>query len=123
VTTVDILAICAAGAGLAMVASPVFQIRRMRRTRSSRDVSLLYLSLLNLGFIVWLAYALALANPAMIVSNAASFSFMTLTIFLALRYRRGRGDGDGAEAGSVRGAPVTEAGGRSASHGDDATPG
>jgi uncharacterized protein with PQ loop repeat len=89
VTTVDILAICAAGAGLAMAASPLLQIRRMRRTRSSRDVSLLYLGLLNVGFIIWLGYALALGNPAMIVSNSASFSVMTVTILTALRYRRG----------------------------------
>jgi uncharacterized protein with PQ loop repeat len=89
VTTVDVLAIGAACAGLAMAASPLLQIRRMRRTRSSRDVSLLYLSLLNVGFLIWLAYGLALGNPAMIVSNSASFSFMTVTIVTALRYRRG----------------------------------
>jgi MtN3 and saliva related transmembrane protein len=88
VTTVDALAIGAACAGLAMAASPLLQIRRMRRTRSSRDVSLLYLSLLNVGFIIWLAYALALANPAMIVSNSASFAVMTITIVTALRFRR-----------------------------------
>jgi MtN3 and saliva related transmembrane protein len=108
VTTVDILAICAAGAGLAMAASPVLQIRRMRRTRSSRDVSLLYLSLLSVGFIFWLAYGLALGNPAMIVSNSASFAVMIITIATAVRFRR-------AGAGRVEvltpdgGAPVAPA--------------
>lgn len=113
-TTVDILAICAAGAGLAMAASPVLQIRRMRRTRSSRDVSLLYLSLLSVGFIFWLAYGLALGNAAMIVSNSASFSFMAVTILIALRYRRGHADGDAVGAVLESGAPAASADGRSA---------
>lgn len=87
-TTVDILAVAAVIAGLVMAGSPILQIRRMRRTRSSMDVSLLYLSLLSLGLVVWLAYGLALGNPAMIVSNSASLAVMTVTIATALRYRR-----------------------------------
>ncbi len=87
-TTVDILAVAAVVAGLVMAGSPILQIRRMRRTRSSMDVSLLYLSLLSLGLIVWLAYGLALGNLAMIVSNSASLSVMILTIATAFRYRR-----------------------------------
>ena len=41
--TADILAVCATIAGVLMAAAPFLQIRRMRRTRSSNDVSLLYL--------------------------------------------------------------------------------
>ena len=87
--TVDVLATCATIAGVLMAMSPVLQIRRMRRTRSSNDVSLLYLSMLAGGFIVWLAYGLSLNNWAMIISNVASMVFMAITIVVALTYRRG----------------------------------
>ncbi|MES1239903.1 MAG: SemiSWEET family transporter, partial [Chloroflexota bacterium] len=69
--TVDILATCATIAGVIMAMSPFLQIRRMRRTRSSNDVSLLYLTMLAGGFIVWLAYGISLTNWAMMISNTA----------------------------------------------------
>ena len=50
----DILAVCATIAGVLMALSPFLQIRRMRRTRSSNDVSLLYLSMLAGGWIAGL---------------------------------------------------------------------
>ncbi len=84
----DILAVCATIAGVLMAAAPFLQIRRMRRTRSSNDVSLLYLSMLAGGFIVWLAYGVSITNWAMIISNTASLVFMTITIVVALSYRR-----------------------------------
>ena len=77
----------------------------MRRTRSSHDVSLLYLSMLAGGFVVWLAYGLSICNWAMIISNTASLMFMTITIVVALSYRRagaraGRGRRGGAHTGT-----------------------
>lgn len=89
-TTLELLATVATIAGVLMAISPVLQVRRMFRTRSSNDVSLLYLSMLCVGFIAWLAYGLALANPAMIISNTASLVFMSATILIALSFRRGR---------------------------------
>lgn len=90
-TTPEILAIAATIAGVLMAAAPFLQIRRMLHTRSSRDVSLLYLSLLEVGFVLWLAYGWAIGNPAMIISNIASLGFMTVTIGAALVFRRGKG--------------------------------
>jgi len=89
VTTSDFLAIGATCAGLAMALSPVLQIRRMRRTRSSNDLSLLYLSLLDLGFVMWIAYGLSIGNWVVVGTNTASLTFMSVTILIALRYRRG----------------------------------
>ena len=88
-TTTDILAVGATIAGLAMAFSPILQIRRMRRTRSSNDVSLLYLGLLCVGFVVWVAYGVAIPNWVLVGTNAASLGFMVFTILVALRYRRG----------------------------------
>jgi len=89
VSTADTLAVLATIAGLLMAISPVLQIRRMRRTRSSNDISLLYLTLLCGGFTVWLAYGYTIGNPAMLISNTASLTFMVITIAVALAYRRG----------------------------------
>ena len=91
-TNTDLLGIAATIAGVLMAVSPFFQIRRMRTTGSSRDFSLLYASLLCVGFVAWFTYGLALGNAPMIVSNLASLSFMTVTILVALAYRR-RPDG------------------------------
>jgi uncharacterized protein with PQ loop repeat len=88
-TTSDLLAVGATTAGLAMALSPVLQIRRMRRTRSSYDLSLQYLSLLDLGFVMWVAYGVSISNWVIVATNAASLTFMTVTILVALRYRRG----------------------------------
>lgn len=107
-TTTDILAVFATIAGLAMALSPVLQIRRMRRTRSSRDVSLQYLGLLTLGFVLWIAYGVSIPNWVLVGTNTASFSVMVVTILVALRYRRGgsrQADaGRAAETGASEGA-------------------
>lgn len=84
----DVLAIGATAAGLAMALSPVLQIRRMRRTRSSNDVSLLYLSLLDLGFVIWIAYGYSIGNWVIVGTNGASLTIMAITILVALRFRR-----------------------------------
>jgi uncharacterized protein with PQ loop repeat len=105
--TVGILAVTATIAGLLMAVSPILQVRRMSRTRSSNDVSLLYLTMLCGGFIAWLAYGYALGNAAMIIANTASLVFMTFTIIVALRYRRG--GAKRAAAGEAALTPVAEA--------------
>ncbi len=88
VDSAEALAEYQAGKRARKAAAPFLQIRRMRRTRSSNDVSLLYLSMLAGGFIVWLAYGVSITNWAMIISNTASLVFMTITIVVALSYRR-----------------------------------
>jgi len=104
VTNTEVLAIVATMAGLLMAVSPVLQVRRMFRTRSSNDVSLLYLSMLCGGFVAWLAYGYSLGNPAMIISNTASLGFMAFTILVALRFRRA--GAKRAAAGAAALAPV-----------------
>ncbi len=88
-STSDVLAVLATIAGLAMAFSPTLQIRRMRRTRSSNDVSLLYLGMLSLGFVVWISYGVSIPNWVVVGTNAASLTIMAVTILVALRYRRG----------------------------------
>lgn len=58
--------------------------------RSSADVSIGYLALLQLGFIVWLTYGLTLSNAAMVIATIASLLFGATTILFALRLRTPR---------------------------------
>ena len=85
---IDLLAAAAATWGIAMAAAPLLQIRRMRRTGSSADLSLGYLGVLQVGFVLWLSYGLALRNPALIVANVASLGFGLTTLTIAWRMRR-----------------------------------
>ena len=84
----EYLAIAATLTGILMALAPSLQIRRMLATRSSRDVSIGYLTLLDLGFVIWISYGLSIWNWALIISNAASLTFMTITILVAYSFRR-----------------------------------
>lgn len=86
VTTV--LAFTAATWGVAMAVSPVLQIRKIVKHRSSHGVSLGYMSVLFIGFLLWLAYGIALANWAMIVPNVVAAIVIVATMLVARRYRR-----------------------------------
>jgi uncharacterized protein with PQ loop repeat len=88
VSTAEMLGTAALIAGLLMAVSPTLQIRRMLQTRSSRDYSLGYPALLSAGFVLWLAYGVAIWNPPMMISNTASLTVMLATIAVALRLRR-----------------------------------
>ena len=88
--------------------SPLLQIRRMRETRSSRDVSVPYFLVLNVGFLLWFAYGLASSNLTVALPNIVAFTVGTLTIVIALRLRRApgaagsrQGNGAGSSSSSV----------------------
>jgi MtN3 and saliva related transmembrane protein len=57
---VTVLAISAATWGIAMAVSPVLQIRKIVHHRSSHGVSVGYMSVLFVGFLLWLSYGNAL---------------------------------------------------------------
>jgi uncharacterized protein with PQ loop repeat len=86
VTTV--LAFTAATWGVAMAVSPVLQIRKILKHRSSHGVSLGYMSVLFVGFLLWLAYGIALENWAMIVPNVVAAIVIVATMLVARKYRR-----------------------------------
>ena len=82
------LAVAAAAWGVMMGVSPVLQIRRMLRQRSSRDVSVGYFSVLLVGFLLWISYGIASRNLALIVPNAVALLIGVSTVAIALRLRR-----------------------------------
>ena len=83
----DVLGAIAASWGVLMALSPLLQIRRMRNRRSSADVSVTYLAVLQVGFTLWLAYGLSLSNLAIIVPNLVALVIGGVTIAIAHRYR------------------------------------
>ena len=84
----SILALVATAWGIAMGLSPTLQIRQMLQTRSSRDVSLGYLLVLDVGFLLWLSYGISIANWALIASNTVALTVGTITIAVVAHLRR-----------------------------------
>jgi len=81
------LAVAAAAWGVLMGVSPVLQIRRMVRQRSSRDVSIGYFSVLLVGFGMWISYGIASRNLALIVPNTVALLIGVSTVAIAVRLR------------------------------------
>lgn len=87
---IDSLGLLAASWGVFMAIAPLLQIRRMVVRRSSADVSLAYLSVLEIGFLLWVAYGIALGNLALIVPNSVAFLVGVVTMGVAWVLRHGR---------------------------------
>ena len=86
-TVTTTLGLAAAVFGVAMGLSPLLQVRHMVTRGSSADVSLPFLLVLLAGFMLWLAYGVALGNAALIVSNAVAITSYAITTAAVLRLR------------------------------------
>jgi len=84
----DTLGPVAAAYGVLMAISPLLQIRRMLQTRSSADVSIGYLAVIEVGFGLWVAYGLSLPNLALAIPNTVALVVGLVTIAIAFRLRR-----------------------------------
>jgi len=73
--------------GVLMSLAPFLQARKMRQRRSSRDVSILYLGVLVVGFGLYLTYGISISNRLLIVTNMVSIAATTTTLLIALAYR------------------------------------
>lgn len=87
------LAVAAGTWGVIMSLAPLLQIRTIVRNRSSADVSLGYLAILLVGFVLWLAYAVAIGNAPLLVANACNVVANVATIAVVLRFRPDAEDG------------------------------
>jgi len=88
VSPTSVLAVAAASCGIAMGLSPLLQLRRVAIRRSSADVSVAYLGVLLVGFMLWLSYGIALHDAPLIVSNVVALATNVVTIATVLRFRR-----------------------------------
>jgi uncharacterized protein with PQ loop repeat len=85
---VSVLAVSASAWGVLMGLSPVLQIRRMLRERSSRQVSLSYFAILLAGFLLWISYGIAARNVWLVVPNSIALLVGLTLVAVALRLRR-----------------------------------
>jgi MtN3 and saliva related transmembrane protein len=85
----EALGAAAAAWGVLMAISPLLQIRRMLTRRSSGDVSITYLLVLEFGFFLWIGYGIALGNPFIFFPNTVAAVVGALTMLVAWVYRDG----------------------------------
>ena len=72
-----------------MAISPILQIHRMAERRSSADVSIAYLSVLQFGFVLWIGYGIALGNPVIAIPNTVAALVGAVTMVVAWFLRHG----------------------------------
>lgn len=82
------LAVAVTVYGAAGALASILQLRRIRSRRSSRDVSLGYLAVVDAGYLLWLAYGVAIDNLPLILVDALGAVAMSLTISVAVRTGR-----------------------------------
>jgi uncharacterized protein with PQ loop repeat len=85
----ETLGVAAAAWGVLMAISPLLQIRRMLERRSSADVSIAYLAVLQFGFVLWVGYGIALGNPVIALPNSVAALIGALTMVVAWLLRSG----------------------------------
>ncbi len=72
--------------GVLMSLAPLLQATKIRRRRSSKDVSILYLVVLVVGFSLYLAYGISISNRLLIVTNTVSIVATATTLLVAFRF-------------------------------------
>lgn len=81
------LGIIAATWAIVMALAPLLQIREILRCRNSSGLSVAYLLVLIVGFVLWVAYGTATGDLPLIVPNTLAAIVMSVTVLIALRYR------------------------------------
>ena len=74
-------------AGLMTTFSAVPQIVKAAKTKSTGDLSLAYIGVLDVGTVLWMAYGLLINSLPLVVWNVVSFSFASFLVFLKLKYK------------------------------------
>lgn len=76
--------------GLVMALAPILQIRLILRTKDSSNVSLGWMLVLLVGYLLWFSYGIVFNTIPLIIANAVSAVVGTALIVLILMYRRPR---------------------------------
>jgi uncharacterized protein with PQ loop repeat len=85
---VQLLAAGATTFGLASALTLALQTRALRRARQACEISVAMLAVWAVGYSVWVAYGLALANPVLVAVNLAGAIGTAATLVVAVRLRR-----------------------------------
>lgn len=79
--------------GLVMAASPLLQARVIVKNRRSGGISVGWIGILLVGFLLWICYGLAIGSYPLILTNIASCLAYGITLLIVLRYRRPAAEG------------------------------
>jgi uncharacterized protein with PQ loop repeat len=83
----SVLGIAAASWAVVVALSPLLQIREIVRRRSSAGISVGYLAVLLVGFVLWVAYGVAGDDLPLVIPNSVAFLVIGATIAVALDHR------------------------------------
>ncbi|MGO1622322.1 SemiSWEET family sugar transporter [Flaviflexus sp.] len=73
--------------GLVMALAPVLQIRLILQTRDSSQVSLSWMFILLIGYILWFAYGIVFDTTPLIIANSVSAIVGLTLVVLVFKYR------------------------------------
>ncbi len=74
--------------GLIMAIAGIPQVLRLRKRKSSGDLSIWLFLLVGFGQFWWLLYGIYRSSISLILTNALCLSVCSLTVFLCLSYRK-----------------------------------
>ena len=84
--------------GLLMSLAPLLQVRVVVRRRTSAGVSIGWIAVLLIGFILWLCYGTVTGDPPIVITNSVSCVVAGLTLAVILLYRPRSGIAEGRAA-------------------------
>ncbi|WP_425309942.1 SemiSWEET family transporter [Ammonicoccus fulvus] len=85
--------------GLVMALAPILQIRLIAREKDASGISVIWICILIVGFLLWLAYGLALKAAPLIITNTVSAVVALALLTTVLVFRRRASQGVGRRSG------------------------
>ena len=74
-------------AGAIIITASAPQLIKIIKTKKTRDISLLFITITLSGLFLWLIYGLLIDSLALIISNAITFSLWFIMLLLKLKYK------------------------------------
>lgn len=83
----DWRAVVGLAAGTLATCAGVPQLYKAWKTRSTRDLSLVTLTMSNLGTLLWLIYGISILSLPMILANGVGLTVLVSTLRLKAKYK------------------------------------
>jgi MtN3 and saliva related transmembrane protein len=74
-------------AGVFTTVSLLPQVVKSARTKSTSDISLLWITILWIGVLLWLIYGLLIRDVPLIVANAPTIGLVSVMVIFKLKYK------------------------------------
>jgi MtN3 and saliva related transmembrane protein len=84
----ELMTVLATLAGVLMSASGIPQILKIRKLKSSKDISTLMISIFIVGNLIWILYGALFGNYPIMITNTVGIFVWGGTMMMVLRYRK-----------------------------------